>query len=277
MTIFPLVKPSGEIEGVAATYKDETEIMFASERLRELNENLERTVQARTAELQGVNRELEAFSYSVAHDLRGPLQGMNVFAELLRAECADKLGDAARDYLHQIKENALLMGRLIEALLSLANVGRSQLRPQPIDLAGLARSVAGKLAAAQADRAVEMVVAGRLETTMDPVLALMLIENLVDNAWKFTRKTPAARVEIGAVDVAGMRAFFVRDNGAGFDMSLADKLFTAFQRLHTQSEFPGTGIGLATCHRIVDRHGGRIWAEGRVGEGATIFFTLPTA
>ncbi len=275
MTIFPLFKPNGEIEYVAATYKDETEIMLAHERLRELNENLERTVQARTAQLQNANRELEAFSYSVAHDLRGPLQGMNVFARLLLDEHADTLDAEARDYLSQIEGNALLMGRIIDALLSLARVGRSELRPQPIDLGGLARAVGTALAAAQADRAVELVVAGRLETTMDPVLARTLIENLVDNAWKFTRKTPIARVEIGAADVDGTRAFFVRDNGAGFDMALADKLFTAFQRLHASTEFPGTGIGLATCHRIIDRHGGRIWAEGRVGEGATIFFTLP--
>jgi signal transduction histidine kinase len=275
MTLFPLFKPSGEVEYVAATYKDETEIMLAQERLRELNENLERTVQARTAQLQNANRELEAFSYSVAHDLRGPLQGMNVFARLLLDEHADTLGAEARDYLSQIEGNALLMGRIIDALLSLARVGRSELRPQPIDLGGLARAVGTTLAAAQANRAVELVVAGRLETTMDPVLAHTLMENLVDNAWKFTRKTPIARVEIGAADVSGTRAFFVRDNGAGFDMALSHKLFTAFQRLHASTEFPGTGIGLATCHRIIERHGGRIWAEGRVGEGATIFFTLP--
>jgi signal transduction histidine kinase len=275
MTLFPLFKSSGEIEYVAATYKDETEIMLAHERLRELNENLERAVQARTAQLQRANRELEAFSYSVAHDLRGPLQGMNVFAQLLLDEYADKLGPEARDYLCQIEGNTLLMGRIIEALLSLARVGQNELRPQPIDLGGLARAAGTALAAAQADRAVELVVAGRLETTMDPVLAHTLIENLVDNAWKFTRKTPSARVEVGATDVDGMRTFFVRDNGAGFDMALAEKLFTAFQRLHASTEFPGTGIGLATCRRIVDRHGGRIWAEGRVGEGATIFFTLP--
>ena len=275
MTIFPLFKASGEIEYVAATYKDETEIMLAQERLRELNENLERTVQARTAQLQSANRELEAFSYSVAHDLRGPLQGMTVLAELLRNEYADKLDDDARAYMGQIQANAQLMGRIIEALLTLARVGRSQLRPQSIDLAGVARAVGTALAGAQADRAVELVVAGRLETTMDPMLAHMLMENLVDNAWKFTGKTPIARVEVGIADVGGTRAFFVRDNGAGFDMARADKLFTAFQRLHTPTEFPGTGIGLATCHRIVDRHGGRIWAEGRVGEGATIYFTLP--
>ena len=167
------------------------------------------------------------------------------------------------------------MGRIIDALLSLARVGRSELRAAAHRSRRAGAGGGTTLAAAQADRAVELVVAGRLETTMDPVLAHTLMENLVDNAWKFTRKTPIARVEVGVADVGGTRAFFVRDNGAGFDMARADKLFTAFQRLHTPTEFPGTGIGLATCHRIVDRHGGRIWAEGRVGEGATIYFTLP--
>jgi signal transduction histidine kinase len=275
MTIFPLFKPNGEIDYVAATYKDETEIMLAHEALREMNENLERTVQARTAQLQAAYRELEAFSYSVAHDLRAPLQGMTVVAQVLLKEYGDKLDAEASDFLQQIEGNALLMAKLIDALLSLARLGKSELRPQPVDLAGLARSAGSARAAVETDRAVEMVVAGRLETKMDPALARTLIDNLVDNAWKFTRKTPVARVEVGAADVGGTRAFYVRDNGAGFDMASAGKLFTAFHRLHAPGDFPGTGIGLATCHRIVDRHGGRIWAEGQVGKGATIFFTVP--
>jgi signal transduction histidine kinase len=275
MTIFPLFKPTGEIDYVAATYKDDTEIMLAQERLRELNENLERTVQARTAQLESANRELEAFSYSVAHDLRGPLQGIHSFAEILRAEYADKVDAEARDYLERIVGSAVLMGKLIDALLSLARVSRSALHAEPVDLAVLARSVGAAFAAAQADRAVELVVADRLATTMDPALARTLIENLLGNAWKFTLRTSAARIEVGVTDADGTRVFFVRDNGAGFDMAKARKLFTPFHRLHAPSEFPGTGIGLATCHRIVDRHGGRIWAEGRVGQGATIFFTLP--
>ena len=251
MTIFPLFKPTGEIDCVAATYKDETENMLAHERLREMNENLERTVEARTAQLQAANRELEAFSYTVAHDLRGPLQGLTVYAQVLLNEHAGKLDAQASDYLRHIEADALLMGKLIEALLSLARVSRTDLRAEPVDLAGLARSVGSALAATEAGRAVELIVAGRLETTMDPALARVLIENLVDNAWKFTRRTPVARVEIGAAGVGGTRAFFVRDNGVGFDMASAGKLFTAFQRLHSPGEFPGSGIGLATCHRIV--------------------------
>ena len=275
MTIFPLFKADGAIEYVAATYKDETEIMLANDRLQELNDNLERTVQARTTQLRSANRELEAFSYSVAHDLRGPLQTMNIFAEVLRQEHGHKLDADGLGLLERIKGSSLLMGRLIEALLSLANVGRSSLASRTVDLAELARAAATTLADGEPDRAVEMVVASRLEVTMDPTLARMLIENLVENAWKFTRQTPTARVEVGATEVGGARVVFVRDNGAGFDMAGAGQLFTAFQRLHSEAEFPGTGIGLATCHRIVDRHGGRIWAEGRVGAGATIFFTLP--
>ena len=275
MTIFPVFKPNGEIDYMAATYKDETDIMLAHERLREMNENLERTVEARTAQLQAVNRELEAFSYSAAHDLRGPLQGLTVLAQLLLAEHGEKLGADASGLLRQIQSGALQMGKLIDALLALSQANRSELCPEPVDLAGVARSVGTALAAADANRAVELVVAGPLDATIDPVLAHTLIENLVENAWKFTGKTPRARIQVGATDVGGMRVFFVRDNGAGFDMTSAEKLFTAFQRMHTASEFPGSGIGLATCHRIVDRHGGRIWAESRVGEGATIFFTLP--
>ena len=275
LTIFPLFKASGEIEYVVATFKDETEIMLAHERLQELNDNLERTVQARTAQLQSANGELEAFSYSVAHDLRGPLQSMNILAEILLQAQGHKLDPDGLRHLEQIKGSALLMGTLIEALLSLANVGRRNLAPRPVDLAGFARASAAALAAAEPERAVEVVVAGRLDATMDPTLARTLMENLVDNAWKFTRQTRTARVEVGTTEVGGAPAFFVRDNGAGFDMAGAGQLFTAFQRLHSEDEFPGTGIGLATCHRIVDRHGGRIWAEGRVGEGATIFFTLP--
>jgi len=249
--------------------------MLAHERLQEMNDNLERTVQARTAQLQSANRDLEAFSYSVAHDLRGPLQSMNIFAQILLEEHGQKLDPDGLRRLEQIRGGVLLMGTLIEALLSLANLGRRALAPQSVDLASLARVAATTLAAGEPERAVEIVVAGRLDVTMDPTLARTLMENLLDNAWKFTRRTRTAHVEVGTTEVGGAPAFFVRDNGAGFDMAGAGQLFTAFQRLHSEDEFPGTGIGLATCHRIIDRHGGRIWAEGRVGEGATIFFTLP--
>jgi signal transduction histidine kinase len=167
------------------------------------------------------------------------------------------------------------MGQLIDALLSLARVTRSELKPESIDLSSLARSVTDQLAAAERSHAVEVVVQEGLQGQIDRALARTLLENLLGNAWKFTRKTSPARIEIGVTEIDGAQAFFVRDNGAGYDMAHADKLFAPFQRLHPAREFPGTGIGLATSQRIVDRHGGRMWAEGKVGEGATFFFTLP--
>ncbi|MDO9019674.1 MAG: PAS domain S-box protein [Deltaproteobacteria bacterium] len=226
--------------------------------------------------LKLANRELEAFSYSVAHDLRAPLRGMNGFAQLLLDRYRDKLDAEGQDWLQEILLNARRMGGLIDALLSLARLARSEMRPQRVDLSALARAVAAGLAARDPERDVSLVIADGLHADLDPRLALALLENLLGNAWKFTGHTAAARIEVGAVDADGAPAFFVRDNGAGFDMAFAEHLFGPFQRLHPAKEFPGTGIGLATVQRIVHRHGGRVWAEGRVGEGATFFFTLPS-
>ena len=221
------------------------------------------------------NRELEAFSYSVAHDLRAPLRGMSGFAQVLLEDHAAKLDADAIGCLHEIQTNARTLGALIDALLSLARVSRSDLRLTTVDLGALARAATAQLAAAEPGRAVELVVADRLEARLDPHLARLLIANLVGNAWKFTGRAAAPRIEVGVATVNGARAFFVRDNGAGFEMAYAGKLFAPFQRLHTEGEFPGTGIGLATAQRIVQRHGGRIWAEALVGAGATFYFTLP--
>jgi PAS domain S-box-containing protein len=226
--------------------------------------------------LKLANRELESFSYSVAHDLRAPLRGMNGFAQILFEEYRDKLDAEGLECLQEIRSNAVRMGALIDALLSLSQVTRSELRPERVDLGALVRAAARECAASEPDRAVELIVADGVTARADPRLARTLIANLFANSWKFTSRTRGARVEFGALDVGGERAAFVRDNGAGFDMAHAGKLFGAFQRLHTVGEFPGTGIGLATAQRIVLRHGGRIWAEGAVGEGATFFFTLPT-
>jgi PAS domain S-box-containing protein len=224
--------------------------------------------------LRAANSELEAFSYSVAHDLRAPLRGMSGFAQILLDEYGDKLGADGLDCLLEIRNSALRMSGLIDALLSLSRVTRTEPRPQRIDLAALARATVSRLAAEEPARAVDVVVQDHLWAHVDPDLARTLVDNLVGNAWKFTANAPAARIEVGAEDHEGLRAFFVRDNGAGFDMAHAAKLFVPFQRLHTVGEFPGTGIGLATAQRIVHRHGGRIWAEGKVGEGATVFFTV---
>jgi PAS domain S-box-containing protein len=229
------------------------------------------------ASAQAANRELEAFSYSVAHDLRAPLRAVNGFSQMLLEDYGAKLDDAGRELLDDIRGGAKTMGTLIDALLLLARLTRSELRREPTDLAALVRNVAVTLAASEPERRVEVVTAGPLLVFADPRLARVIVDNLVGNAWKFTGKVPQARIEVGETQRAGARAFYVRDNGAGFDMAHAANLFGPFQRLHTVREFAGTGIGLATAQRIVHRHGGRIWAEGTVNAGATFYFTLEPA
>jgi PAS domain S-box-containing protein len=226
--------------------------------------------------LKLANRELEAFSYSVAHDLRAPLRGMNGFARLLIDGYRDRLDDDGRDWLEEILHNAKRMGDLIDGLLSLARVARSELVLERTDLCELAREIIARLRAANPQRVVEVIIEEGLHADVDPRLARAVFENLLGNAWKFTRNVAAARVELGAVMADGSYAIFVRDNGAGFDMAYAGKLFTPFQRLHTAGEFAGTGIGLATVQRIVHRHGGRIWAESAVGDGATFYLVFPS-
>ena len=225
--------------------------------------------------LKLANRELEAFSYSVAHDLRAPLRGMSGFAQILIEDYAEKLDEEGVANLREIHDNALRMGALIDALLSLARVTRSEPSPEWLDLGALARDIAQRLALAEGEREVRLVAPDNLKAYVDPNLARTLLANLIENAWKFTSTRKSARIECGIVDYEGAPAFFVRDNGVGFDMAHADKLFAPFQRLHTVGEFPGTGIGLATAQRIVHRHGGRIWATGAVEGGATVYFTLP--
>jgi PAS domain S-box-containing protein len=227
------------------------------------------------AALKLANRELEAFSYSVAHDLRAPLRGMNGFAQVLLNVYKDKLDAEGQDWLHEILSNARKMGDLIDALLSLARVARSEIRLEHVDLSAVARAVAEEIAAGEPGRTVEVLVQPELAAEVDARLARTIFDNLLGNAWKFTQGVPVARIEVGITGEYGLSAFFVRDNGAGFDMAFKDKLFSPFQRLHTVDEFPGTGVGLSTVQRIVQRHSGRIWAEGRVGEGATFYFTLP--
>jgi signal transduction histidine kinase len=220
------------------------------------------------------NRELEAFSYSVAHDLRAPLRGMNGFARMLLDDYKEKLDADGLDALVEIQRNAARMGALIDALLSLSRVTRTEPKPVRVDLTAMARATAGQIGAAHPERSVEVKVEEGLVAQADPQLVQVLLQNLLENAWKFTSKVDAARIEVASVAADGERAFFVRDNGAGFDMAFAERLFAPFQRLHTIAEYPGTGIGLATVQRIAHRHGGRAWAEARVGEGATFYFTL---
>jgi PAS domain S-box-containing protein len=225
---------------------------------------------------EAANRELEAFSYSVAHDLRAPLRGMNGFARILLDTYSDKLDAEGQDWLQEILLNARKMADLIDGLLSLARVTRSDLKAESADLSVIVREAAARLHSAEPDRAVDITVQEALRADVDLRLARALFENLLENAWKFTSKVPSARIECGATDKDGSRVFYVRDNGAGFDMAFANNLFAPFHRLHTVDEFPGTGIGLATVQRIVHRHGGRVWAEGVVDGGATFYFTLPS-
>jgi light-regulated signal transduction histidine kinase (bacteriophytochrome) len=225
--------------------------------------------------LEVAYKELESFSYSIAHDLRAPLRGMNGFAQALIEDYADQLDSDGLDFLNEIRNNAIRMGELIDALLSLSRVARSRLHVERVDLGALARSIALRCAQNDPTRPVDLVIHDRLFARGDVALLRTLMENLVLNAWKFTRDTANARIEIGSKTQEDGVVFFVRDNGAGFDMAHASKLFGAFQRLHSEKDFPGTGIGLATAQRIVHRHGGRIWAEGERGAGAMFAFTLP--
>jgi PAS domain S-box-containing protein len=224
--------------------------------------------------LKLANRELEAFSYSVAHDLRAPLRGMNGFAQLLLDTYYDKLDADAQDWLVEILSNARRMGALIDALLSLSRVARLELRRELVDLTAVARASAMQLAATDIHRQVGVEIADGLHADADPQLARTVIDNLLSNAWKFTSGKPDARIEVGVTDSQDQRAFFVRDNGCGFNMAFANRLFLPFQRLHTVNEYPGTGIGLASVQRILHRHGGAIWADGGIDEGATFYFTF---
>ncbi|HVZ72779.1 MAG TPA: response regulator [Polyangia bacterium] len=226
-------------------------------------------------ELERKNKELEAFSYSVSHDLRAPLRGIDGFSQALLEDHASALDDKGRDYLRRVRAGAQRMGALIDDMLQLFRVSRTEMRSQRVDLAQLARTVVGELERQDPARQVEVRIQDDLIATGDANLIRIVLDNLVGNAWKFASKVAHAKIEIGAVDRQGVRTFFVRDNGAGFDMAYAEKLFQPFQRLHSTSDFPGTGIGLATVHKVIDRSGGRVWAESAVGAGATFFFHLP--
>ncbi len=252
-----------------------TEIQGRDAALREARNVLEQRVKERTAELEAANKELEAFSYSVSHDLRAPLRSIDGFSQALLEDYADKLDAQGQDTLRRVRAAAQRMAELIDGLLTLSRVTRSELRREIVDLTKLAQGVVEELERSDPHRPLEVAIAKGLAAHGDPRLLRGALQNLLGNAWKFTSRKPQARIEFGWSNHAdGNGAFFVRDNGDGFDMAYANKLFAPFQRLHRQSEFPGTGIGLATVQRVILRHGGRIWAEGTVGQGATFYFTL---
>jgi len=270
----PLRDSEGEIIGVIAMVSDVTERKAREQEIEALNATLEQRVRDRTAELEAVNRELESFSYSVSHDLRAPLRSIDGFSELLLAQHSDRLDETGKRFLHRVRANAQHMATLIDQLLELARVARAEVRRQPVDLGALARAIAQALAAQSPDREAEWRIEEPLPAGADPQLLRIVLENLLGNAWKFTAGRKPAQIAVGKSPSENGPCFFVRDNGAGFDMAYASKLFGAFQRLHRPEEFPGTGVGLASVKRIIAMHGGRVWAESKPGEGACFYFTL---
>ncbi|WP_242007046.1 ATP-binding protein [Candidatus Nitrotoga sp. AM1P] len=244
-------------------------------RLRRVSVDLEDQVVHRTTQLAAANQELEAFSYSVSHDLRAPLRSIDGFSRALLDDYSAHLDETGKDYLQRVRAATQRMGQLIDDMLKLSRVTRSEMNFETVNLSILAQTVADELQQAQPERHVEFVCTPGMTVRGDAHLLKVALENLLGNAWKFTSKREQAHIEIGVTHQVEASVYFVRDNGAGFDMAYVSKLFSAFQRLHAMTEFPGTGIGLATVQRIIHRHGGRVWAEGEPGKGSTFYFTLP--
>lgn len=250
--------------------------VLVSSAIRDITERkkTEDEILLRTAQLEASNKELEAFSYSVSHDLRTPLRSIDGFSQAILEDCAGALNDQGKSHLHRIRSAAQRMASLIDDLLNLAKLTRAEIHAERLNVSNLARSVAAELRRAHPGREVEMQIEDGLEAIADCRLLRVVLENLLGNAWKFTSQRAHANIEFGKAEANGDAAYFVRDNGAGFDAAYAERLFGAFQRLHAMTEFPGTGVGLATVQRIIHRHGGRVWAEGTVDRGATFYFTL---
>jgi PAS domain S-box-containing protein len=270
------ITENGKTVGTISFGLDITARRRTEEALRMLNEQLELRVEERTAELGAANRELESFAYSVSHDLRAPLRSIDGFTQALMEDYGASLDDRARDYCMRVRRAADRMGQLIDDLLVLSRITRAEMRIQDVDLSGMASDILALLREREPERRVRVHVQAGLRTRGDLGLLRIMMENLLDNAWKYTHKTEDADIEVGARWDGSRRVFFVRDNGAGFDMALAGKLFAPFQRLHSAQDYAGTGIGLATVQRIAARHGGRISASAQVGKGALFEFVLPS-
>ncbi|MFO8089553.1 MAG: ATP-binding protein [Desulfatiglandaceae bacterium] len=249
-------------------------ILLAIEDITEKKGHEREVVKARDA-AEAANKELEAFSYSVSHDLRTPLRSIDGFSHALLEDYQDKLDDTAKSYLDRVRKATQHMGHLIDDMLKLSRVTRSEFQPESVDLSALVREISEKLQQCNPDRMIDAIIHEGVIVNGDPSLLKIALENLLGNAWKFTSREVQPQFEFNTIVKEGKTVCFIRDNGVGFDMAYVDKLFGAFQRLHTTFEFPGTGIGLATVQRVFNRHGGEVWAEAEVGKGATFYFTLP--
>ncbi len=265
---------AGKITGAVVALRDITDRKRDEEALSRLNAELEERVLQRTAELAAANKELEAFAYSVSHDLRAPLRSIDGFSQALLEDYAEKIDAEGKDYLQRVRGATQRMGQLIDDLLNLSRVTRAELVRTTVDLSALARKVATELQQGEQDRKVEFVIQEGMTVKGDERLLRVVLENLLGNAWKYTSRHASARIEFGQADAAGKSVWFVRDDGAGFDMEYAGKLFAPFQRLHSTEDFPGNGIGLAIVYRIIQRHGGTVWGEGAVERGAVFYFSL---
>jgi PAS domain S-box-containing protein len=263
VVVTPVRDDEGSLRGFVKITRDVTE-----------RRKIEQEIVRRSVELEAANKELEAFSYSVSHDLRAPLRGIEGFSQALQEDYEQKFDDTAKDYLGRIRSATLRMGELIDDLLNLSRVTRAEMYREPINLSKLANEVGQELQSREPARKVALKIAPGLEAVGDLRLVRVVLQNLIGNAWKFTSRRAEAEIEFGVSRSNGDQAYFVRDNGAGFDQTYASRLFGPFQRLHATNEFPGTGIGLATVQRIIHRHGGAVWAEGFVDRGATVYFTL---
>jgi signal transduction histidine kinase len=272
----PIRGEDGSLVGAVNILIDISERKRALEALEESRHELERRVQERTEELEALNRELESFNYSVSHDLRAPLRGIDGFSRVLEEEYASSLDDMGLAYLKRIRSGAHRMSKLIDALLGFSSIVRGGLEKAEVNLSRLAATAMEWLAARDSGRRLRLDVAPDMVAFGDERLLMIALENILDNAWKFSSEREEAVIEVGVRSEGGEEVFFVRDNGTGFDMQYADRMFVPFQRLHPDDRFEGTGIGLATVQRIIRRHGGRIWAESELGSGATFCFTLPS-
>ncbi len=270
--IIPIKTDKGFI--LVSTADDITERKRNEEKIKNMNEELEQKVFQRTAQLQATNKELESFSYSVSHDLRTPLRSIDGFSQTLYEDHFQSFDDQGKDYLRRIRSSVSTMSQLIEAMLDLAKVNRATINKERINLSDLAVSIVDELKRNDPQRTAEINIATGLEEEVDPTLIKAVFQNLFENAWKFTSRQPVTRIEFGSTAIPEGKAYFIRDNGVGFNMEYASNLFAPFQRLHKATDFQGTGIGLATVQRIIHRHNGRIWAESEVDKGATFYFTF---